>query len=162
MSQSLDLALIGNSSVAALVDAKGEIVWACMPRLDGDAVFCSLLRERRGDGNDYGFFAVELAGFSHSEQEYLPNTAIVVTRLYDRDGNAVEITDFAPRFRQFGRMFCPVTLVRQVRCLAGSPRITIRLRPARDYGAGRAANTFGSNHVRYEIGRASCRERVCG
>ena len=152
MSQSLDLALIGNSSVAALVDAKGEFVWACMPRLDGDAVFCSLLRERRDGSGDYGFFAVELAGFSRSEQEYLPNTAIVVTRLYDGDGNAVEITDFAPRFRQFGRMFCPVTLVRQVRCLAGSPRITIRLRPARDYGAGRAANTFGSNHVRYLCG----------
>ncbi len=151
MRQSLELALVGNSSVAALVDATGEFVWACMPRLDSDAVFCSLLRERRGD-DDYGFFAVELAGFSRSEQEYLPNTAIVVTRLYDRDGGAIEITDFAPRFRQFGRMFCPVTLVRQVRRLAGSPRITIRLRPARDYGASRAATTFGSNHVRYLCG----------
>lgn len=151
MRQSLELALVGNSSVAALVDATGEFVWACMPRLDGDAVFCSLLRERRGE-DDYGFFAVELAGFSRSEQEYLPNTAITVTRLFDRDGNAIEITDFAPRFRQFGRMFCPVTLVRQVRRLAGSPRITIRLRPARDYGASRATTTFGSNHVRYLCG----------
>lgn len=148
MSPSLDLALVGNSNVAALVNATGEFVWACMPRLDSDAVFCSLLRERRGD-DDYGFFAVDLAGYARSEQEYLPNTAIVVTRLYDRDGNAIEITDCAPRFRQFGRMFCPVTLVRQVRRLAGSPRITIRLRPARDYGASRAALTFGSNHVRY-------------
>ena len=151
MSQSLDLAVIGNSSVAALVDPRGEFVWACMPRLDGDAIFCSLLRERR-DGGDYGFFAVELSGFSRSEQEYLPNTAIVVTRLYDGAGNAIEITDFAPRFRQFGRMFCPVMLVRQIQCLAGSPRITVRLRPARDYGAARATNTFGSNHVRYVCG----------
>ena len=52
MTQSLDLALVGNSSVAALVDAAGEITWACMPRLDDDAVFCSLLRERRGADDD--------------------------------------------------------------------------------------------------------------
>jgi GH15 family glucan-1,4-alpha-glucosidase len=151
MSTSLELALVGNSSVAALVDGAGEINWACMPRLDDDSIFCSLLRERRG-ADDYGYFAVDLAGFARSEQEYLPNTAVVVTRLYDASGNAVEITDFAPRFRQFGRMYCPVMLVRQLRCLAGSPRITVRLRPSRDYGSARAATTFGSNHVRYLCG----------
>ncbi len=151
MTQSLDLALIGNSSIAALVDFHGELVWACVPRLDGDPVFCSLLRER-GGRDDFGYFAVELAGFAHSEQEYLPNTAVAVTRLYDADGGVIEIKDAAPRFRQFGRMFCPTMLVRQVRRLAGSPRVTIRLRPARDYGAGRAALTFGSNHVRYLCG----------
>jgi GH15 family glucan-1,4-alpha-glucosidase len=151
VTQTLDLALVGNCSVAALVDGMGDIVWACLPRMDGDAVFCSLLRERRDQG-DYGFFAVELAGFSRSEQEYHPNTAVLATRLYDSSGGAVEITDTAPRFRQFGRLFCPMTLVRQIRHLAGSPRITIRLRPAWDYGASRAAVTFGSNHVRYLCG----------
>ena len=151
MTQSLDLALIGNCSVAALVDSHGELVWACVPRLDGDPVFCSLLR-KRGGRDDYGYFAVELAGLARSEQEYLPNTAVTVTRLYDADGGAIEIKDAAPRFRQFGRMFSPTMVVRQVRRLAGSPRITIRLRPARDYGASRAALTFGTNHVRYLCG----------
>ena len=60
---SLDLALIGNSSVAALVDANGTIVWSCLPRFDSDAVFCALLREGRG-ADDYGFFDVELTDFS--------------------------------------------------------------------------------------------------
>ena len=49
MSQSLELALIGNGNVAALIDGRGELAWACMPRIDGDPVFCSLLRERGGD-----------------------------------------------------------------------------------------------------------------
>jgi GH15 family glucan-1,4-alpha-glucosidase len=151
MAQSLDLALVGNCSIAALVDGMGDVVWACVPRLDGDPVFCSLLRERQGDG-DYGFFSIELAGFARSEQEYLPNTAVLATRLYDDRGGAIEITDTAPRFRQFGRMFCPTTLVRRIQRLAGSPRITIRLRPARDHGMSRAAITFGSNHVRYLCG----------
>jgi GH15 family glucan-1,4-alpha-glucosidase len=144
----LDLGLIGNCSIGALIDGKGEVVWGCMPRLDGDAVFCTLLRERDG-GEAYGFFAVELADLARTEQEYLANTAILVTRLHDRQGGAVEVTDFAPRFRQFGRMFNPMMLVRRVRRLAGSPRICIRLRPAFGYGSQRPALTWGSNHVRY-------------
>ncbi len=144
----LDLALVGNCGIAALIDARAEMVWACFPRFDGDAMFCSLLRERSGEG-DFGFMAVDLVDFSRAEQEYLTNTAMLVTRLYDRHGGAVEVTDFAPRFRQHGRMFAPMTLVRQLRRLAGSPRIVLRVRPAHDYGRSRPAVTWGSNHIRY-------------
>jgi len=37
---SLDLALIGNCAVSALVERSGDIVWFCMPRFDGDFLFC--------------------------------------------------------------------------------------------------------------------------
>lgn len=149
MDNSLDLALIGNCNVGALIDSRAEIVWACLPRFDGDSVFCSLLRPRRGGPDEWGFFAIELADFERSEQHYLENTAVLITRLYDRQGGCVEITDFAPRFGQYGRMFRPVSLVRRLKRLGGSPRLTIRLRPAFDYGAGRPSVTWGSNHVRY-------------
>src|SRR5213080_3768398 len=43
----------------------------------------------------------------------------------------------------------PMMLVRRVKRLAGSPRIRVRLRPARDYGRERPATTCGSNHIRY-------------
>ncbi|GAB4179550.1 MAG: glycoside hydrolase family 15 protein [Rhodocyclaceae bacterium] len=145
---SLDLALIGNCGIGALLDERADVVWACFPRFDGDAVFCSLLRERK-DEADFGFMAVDLIDFARAEQEYLTNTAILVTRLYDRSGGAVEVTDFAPRFRQYGRMFAPMALVRQVRRLAGSPRIVLRVRPAYDYGREPPAVTWGSNHVRF-------------
>jgi GH15 family glucan-1,4-alpha-glucosidase len=141
----LDLALIGNSSVAALIDARGRIVWSCLPRFDSDPAFCALLRE---DGTD-GVFEVDLADFERSEQAYIAHTPILKTRLYDRHGGGVEITDFAPRFQQFGRLFCPVMLVRQIRPLAGSPRIRVKIRPLCEYGARRPAMTWGSNHVRY-------------
>ena len=141
----LDLALIGNCTVSALVDARATMVWACLPRFDGDPVFCSLLREQEDDG----FFAIDLVDGERVEQHYLDNTAILVTRLYDRHGGAVEITDFAPRFGQYGRMFRPIMFVRQVRRLTGSPRLVVRLRPVCDHGAGRPTITFGSHHVRY-------------
>ena len=145
---SLDLALIGNGTIGCLVNPVGEIVWGCFPRFDGDPMFCSLLRVA-GQEHDFGFLAVDLIDMAREEQKYLANTPILVTRLYDRRGGCIEITDFAPRFRQHGRMFCPMTLVRQIKRIAGSPRIRVRIRPASEYGRQRTATTSGSNHVRY-------------
>ncbi|HUW37080.1 MAG TPA: glycoside hydrolase family 15 protein [Rhodocyclaceae bacterium] len=145
---SLDLALIGNCSVGALVDARAEMVWASLPRFDSDPLFCSLLRERGGP-QDFGYFAVDLADFERAEQNYLENTAILVTRLFDRHGGCVEVTDFAPRFGRYGRTFKPMMLIRRLKRLSGSPRITLRLRPACNDGAERPALTWGSNHIRY-------------
>lgn len=148
MPHSLDLALIGNCTISALIDQRADIVWGCLPRFDSDAVFCILLKEH-GDRDACGFFGIDIVDFDHAEQHYLDNTAILTTRLYDRYGGCVEITDLAPRFGQYGRMFRPMMLVRRVRRLAGSPRVTVRLRPAYHYGAARPTTTWGSNHIRY-------------
>jgi GH15 family glucan-1,4-alpha-glucosidase len=146
----LDLGLIGNSRIGALVNPQADIVWACIPRFDGDPVFCSLLHGRpERHESDFGFFTIELLDFVRSEQEYLSNTPILITRLYDSQGGALEATDFAPRFYQFGRIFCPMMIVRYVRRISGSPRIRLRLRPACDYGTQRPAMTHGSHHIRY-------------
>jgi len=142
---SLDLALIGNCGFGALLDQRGRIVWACLPRFDGDPVFCSLLHE----GGDAGFYEIDIDHFSHAEQAYRRNSAVVETRLYDSQGGSLEIIDFAPRYKQFGRVFRPINLVRRIKPLAGSPRITIRLRPSCDYGRERPERTRGSNHIRY-------------
>ena len=148
--EGLDLALVGNGTVGALVNALGQVVWACFPRFDGDPMFCSLLRAPGLPPGAPGSYAVDLVDQERSEQEYLVNTPVLVTRLYDKSGGGIEITDFAPRFHQFGRMFCPMTLARSVRRIAGSPRIRLRVVPAADYGARPATVTWGSNHVRYE------------
>ncbi|MFP4147271.1 MAG: glycoside hydrolase family 15 protein [Halorhodospira sp.] len=144
----LDQALIGNCGFAALVNRQAEITWACMPRFDGDPVFCSLLGPPAAD-TGAGRFAIELEGLARSEQWYVRNTAIVVTRLYDHDGGVIEVTDFAPRFEQFGRTFRPVMLVRQVRRLAGSPLVRLVIRPTFEHGRSLPSITQGSNHIRY-------------
>ena len=154
---SLDLALIGNGTIAALVDAAGTITWGCFPRLDGDPTFCSLLRGRGAERDELGIFAVELLDAVRTEQEYLPNTAILATRSYDSGGGAIELIDFAPRFRKSGRMFCPPMLVRQVRRIAGNPRIRVKLRPAREYGCAKASPTKAENHIRYDTGGVALR-----
>ena len=147
----LDLGVIGNSSFGALINPQGRIVWSCLPRFDGDPVFCDLLNggDNAVDGGDFGFWDVALADFDHSEQFYVPNTAILKTRLYDTDGNAVELTDFAPRYLNHGRMFRPVALMRRIAPLAGTPRITIRLRPRFNWGARVPDVSRGTNHARF-------------
>ncbi len=144
----LDQAIIGNCAFAALVNRQAEVTWACMPRFDGDPVFCTLVGAPAA-GAGSGRFAVELEGLARSEQWYERNTAIVVTRLHDHSGGVVEVTDFAPRFEQYGRTYRPVTLVRQVRRLAGSPLIRLIVRPVFEYGRSLPTLTQGSNHVRY-------------
>ena len=39
----LDLAVVGNSRIGALIDTDASVVWMCVPRFDGDPVFCFLL-----------------------------------------------------------------------------------------------------------------------
>ena len=144
----LNLGLVGNCQIASLLDNRGTMVWTCMPQFDSDPVFCRLLRDE-SETEAPGFFAIELEDFSHSEQEYQTNTAILDTTLYDSNGGAVRITDVAPRYSYMGRMFTPVMLMRRIKAVSGSPRIRIRLRPARDYGAAACDTTHGSNHIRY-------------
>jgi GH15 family glucan-1,4-alpha-glucosidase len=144
---SLDMGMVGNGSFAALVDAHARVVWGCVPAFDGDPAFCALLSPTR-DGGD---FAIELEGFVRAEQQYIQNTAILRTVLHDANGGAVEITDFAPRWRQHERFYHPVMLVRSLRALSGTPRIRVRLRPLGGWGAHEAETTSGSNHVRYVL-----------
>ena len=61
----------------------------------------------------------------------------------------MRITDFAPRHRQFGRVFRPPQLIRMIEPVAGLPRITIRFRPTHDYGHPFAHHSIGSNHIRF-------------
>jgi GH15 family glucan-1,4-alpha-glucosidase len=142
----LDLAPIGNCSVSALIDRLGRFVWACAPRIDGDPVFSALMD---GDDPEHGFWAIELADRVSIEQAYVRNTAVLRTVMTDERGASVEILDFAPRHLKHSRIYRPIAFARVVRPLSGAPRITVRLRPSADWGARRAEQTSGSNHIRY-------------
>jgi GH15 family glucan-1,4-alpha-glucosidase len=142
----LDLAVIGNSNIAALLDRSGRIVWACWPRIDGDPVFCALV-----DGQDpqSGYFSIAFDEEATAEQAYIRNTAIVRTVHTSHSGASFSVTDFAPRFRQHERIHRPPMIVRRVEPLSGLCRIRARMRPRMDYGRLEAMPVYGSNHIRY-------------
>jgi GH15 family glucan-1,4-alpha-glucosidase len=141
----LDLAVIGNGSIASLISSDGTHLWCCWPRLDGDPVFHGLLSTDEAAGR----FSVRLEGQASATQRYLPNTAIVETILRDDFGNALRVIDFCPRYKLYGRIFRPLMLMRRLEPLAGLPRIKIILRPGFTYGAQHPRPHMGSNHLSY-------------
>ena len=154
---SLALGVIGNCAFSALIDKRGRIVWCCLPRFDGDPVFNALLepgKEGLDDaataaGSQPGAFAIEIEDFHEARQWYEPNTAVLRTQLFDKAGQGIEITDFAPRFFSRGRFFRPMMLVRRIRPINGSPRIRVLLDVRFDWGRQQPLVTQGSNHIRY-------------
>jgi GH15 family glucan-1,4-alpha-glucosidase len=143
--QNLNLGVIGNCAYSALVDERGSIVWCCLPRFDGEPVFNALLDPSEAAS----IWTFELEDFARSEHQYEPNTAVLHTRLYDRQGQGIEISDFAPRFWSRGRTFRPLTLIRRVRVLGGTPRMRVILRPRFDWGRHKPEVTRGSTHIRF-------------
>ena len=135
--------------MSALIDRQGDYVWGCVPRVDGDPLFSSLLG---GDHPAHGFWAIELEGCRTVEQSYERNTPILRTRKTDENGNSIEIIDFCPRFRRLGPAISLVAFVRIVRPLEGSPRISVKLRPTAHWGepceASAAARTTSALPVR--------------
>lgn len=149
----LQVGMIGNCGYSALIDQQARIVWCCLPRFDGDPVFNAIL-----DPSENGsLWAFELEDLERTEQHYEPNTAVLRTRLYDRKGQGIEVNDFAPRFWSRGRMFRPLTLVRRVKVLSGSPRMRVLLRPRFDWGRARPTITQGSTHIRFVSGNNTLR-----
>ena len=146
---SLRMGVIGNCALSALVDERARIVWCCLPRFDGDPVFNALLDPGEAPGAAPGAFAIEIEDFHEARQWYEPNTAVLRTQLFDKSGQGVEVTDFAPRFFNRSRYFRPMTLVRRIRPLNGAPRIRVLLDVRFDWGRQMPKVTQGSNHLRY-------------
>jgi GH15 family glucan-1,4-alpha-glucosidase len=141
----LDLGLIGNGRIAALVDARARIRWWCFPRFDSDPVFSHLLA---GD-EEKGFADVLVDRLVDARAGYRRNTAVIESLLTDADGGTVRVTDFAPRFKLFGRTFRPAQIMRRIQPVSGMPRVTIRVRPTFGYGRPTRERTIGSNHIRF-------------
>ena len=154
---SLSLGVIGNCTFSALIDSRGRIVWCCLPRFDGDPVFNALLQPGPGAPGSSSkaaaagssSFGIEIEDFAESRQWYEPNTAVLRTQLIDKAGQAIEITDFAPRYYSRSRFFRPMTLVRRVKPIVGAPRIRVMLDVRFDWGRRQPLVTQGSNHIRF-------------
>jgi len=138
-----DLGLIGNCQIAALVDRRGAVVWACLPRFDSPPLFGALLDAAAG-----GHFTIGAADGSAGVQRYLANTNVLETR-FDTATGSFRVLDLAPRFRQNERSFRPTKLVRIVEPISGTPRIAVTCAPVLGWSKVRPAEEHGSHHVAY-------------
>jgi GH15 family glucan-1,4-alpha-glucosidase len=85
-----DHGIVGDLHTAALVGADGTIDWLCLPRFDSPSVFCSILDDQKG-----GHFKLHPLRYARSQQLYLPDTNVLLTRFLS-PGGVAEILDFMP------------------------------------------------------------------
>jgi GH15 family glucan-1,4-alpha-glucosidase len=119
-----DHGIIGDLHTAALVGTDGTIDWLCLPAFDSPSVFCSILDDEKG-----GHFQLRPVGYTRSQQIYLPDTNVLLTRFFSREGLA-EILDFMPIVTRPGERH---RLVRNVRVIRGRMDFRVECRPAFDY-----------------------------
>jgi GH15 family glucan-1,4-alpha-glucosidase len=120
-----DHGLIGDLHTVALVANDGAIDFMCFPNFDSPTVFAALLDHGRG-----GRFQISpVLKVERSKQFYLPNTNVLLTRFFSRDGVA-ELCDFMPvEPAETGQR-----LVRSVRSVRGEIRFRMVCEPRFDYG----------------------------
>lgn len=119
-----DHGVIGDLRTAALVGIDGTIDWLCLPRFDAPSVFASILDDVKG-----GHFRLRPLSYAHSQQLYLPDTNVLLTRFLSPEGVA-EVLDFMPI--EGGREERH-DLVRSVRVVRGRLYFELDCRPAFDY-----------------------------
>src|SRR5829696_2000382 len=119
-----DHGVIGNLYTAALVGTDGTIDWLCLPAFDSPSVFCSILDDEKG-----GHFALRPVDYTSSQQLYLPDTNVLLTRYFSPAGLA-ETLDFMPIVTRPGERH---RLVRNVRVIRGKMNLRVECLPAFDY-----------------------------
>lgn len=132
--------IIGNLHTAALVGREGTIDWLCLPRFDSPSVFAAILDDEKG-----GHFKLRPTHYSRSQQLYLPDTNVLLTRFLAPDGVA-EIVDFMPIMGPGDRH----RLVRHARVIRGEVTFEIECRPAFDYARAGHRVSFGNGGVVFE------------
>lgn len=83
-----DYGIIGNFRTIALIALDGSIDWLCLPHIDSPSIFGALLDDKKG-----GCWSICPLGEYDSVAQYLPETAILVTRFRTRTG-ILQLTDF--------------------------------------------------------------------
>jgi pentatricopeptide repeat protein len=116
--------IIGDLRTIALVGTDGTIDWYCPDRFDGPSVFGSILDQNKG-----GFFRIAPAVEDWTSQQlYLPDTNILITRFLSNEG-VTEVIDFMP----IGKGDADSRLVRTVLSIRGDLPMRVEVEPRFDY-----------------------------
>jgi GH15 family glucan-1,4-alpha-glucosidase len=140
-----DSGLIGNCAFLAHVQLDTNINWLCWPRFDSSFVFGGLLDDEKG-----GEFSIRAEGEHSTKQYYVSNTNVLCTEVTTSSGT-YRVTDFAPRFYQFDRIFKPLMLIRKIEPVEGNVRIKVKCKPSYDYGQMHPQRHRGSSHIEWDL-----------
>src|SRR5918995_1162653 len=134
-----DHGIVGDLHTAALIGTDGTVDWLCLPAFDSPSIFASILDDEKG-----GHFKLQPERYDRSQQLYLPDTNVLLTRFLSPEGVA-EILDFMPVDKDGHARH---RLVRNVRAIRGRVTLNVECRPAFDYArAGHSVALRGAGAV---------------
>lgn len=138
----LDYGIIGNCRSAALISKNASLEWCCLPEFDSPSVFAALLDTQKG-----GSFGLEPLGDYRVHQEYMGETAILVTRFSQGD-NVFEVRDFMPRYNKKGGKYnSPPEIVRYIKHISGKPKIKVTYDPQLEYALGETTHYIKKDFI---------------
>ncbi len=138
----LDYGIIGNCRSAALISKHGSLDWCCLPEFDSPSIFAKLLDEKKG-----GSFEILVDDNYSINQEYIPDTAILVTR-YSDGVNIFEVLDFMPRYHRLeGGYYAPPEIIRYIRYVYGNPVFRVHYNPKLEYAQGETTSFIKKNFI---------------
>ncbi|GAA4961262.1 glycoside hydrolase family 15 protein [Yinghuangia aomiensis] len=136
-----DHGLVGDLQTVALVSGKGVLDWFAAPRFDSPSVFAALLDHDRG-----GYFRMSPDADDVTYQQlYYPDTAVLVTRFMSADGVG-ELMDWMPPDTS-AQPSDRHTIIRGVRAVRGTIRISLDCKPRFDYGRAKHELEVGEQHA---------------
>lgn len=143
MEKTYNYGLIGNCTSSALISADCNVEWLCLPLLDSPSIFAKILDKKIG-----GHFKIVGVNCTKIEQSYVPHTAIIKTVFYSPEG-VFEVNDYLPRFKiSEEKYYCPSELQRDIRVIAGNPKIKVELDAKPNYAASSARYTINKGHIK--------------
>ncbi|MBL8843676.1 MAG: trehalose-phosphatase [Planctomycetes bacterium] len=143
--------LLSDQRAFALVAPSGRISWACLPRLDGSALFAELL-----GGPERGYFEVRPAGDAPPPtQRYLPDTLLLETQW-----PTFRVIDYLDA--SGGRAFQRAGRSDLLRVIEGSGRVRIAFAPAVSFGRAPTRLVAADEGLVIEGVRESCVLRAPG
>ena len=148
-----DYAIVGDCQGAGLVARDGSVGWCALGRFDAEPILFPLL-----DADLGGEWVVAVEGATVT-RAYEDASAVLRTVFEGPDGT-LELLDYMAVGRRSGAgafdyvtLNAPGWMIRRVRALSGSPRLTMRFRPAGpDWGRGETKARLDGRHVRLARG----------
>ncbi len=121
-----DHSVLTDQRTLAVVTPTGRVVWMCLPRIDGGALFSSLL-----DGPEVGYWSVtEVGDRKPPKQRYAGNSFTLETQW-----RSLKVTDYLDG--SVGRMFQRAGRTDLIRIIEGKGTVRVEFCPRLDFGRAR-------------------------
>ncbi|MFA6767548.1 MAG: glycoside hydrolase family 15 protein [Parabacteroides sp.] len=141
----LNYGAVGNGRTAAIISAKGNIEWFCLPDFDSPSVFGKILDKDKGGSLD-----IIVSSDYTISQKYITHTNVLETTFCSLEYGSFEVFDFMPRYRAGDSTdyYTPAELYRFIKLKNGHPKFKIGYNPKLNYANGNIVHKKGPEYIK--------------